>query len=146
MRKGFGQCRQRDSVIWCLDAPSVETYVEPLYPAGLDVSGQVRFNRGLGRKRRSRSEPRRRFSTTYGDMVAPPKLCDAPAGQAAALPPPPPPARPPRPPRRRSRARAPPADRGGARALLTSAPFSPFPPDLTEFSGSLTGRLAWPAT
>ena len=108
IRKGFGQCRQRDSVIWCLDAPSVETYVEPLYPAGLDVSGQVRFNRGLGRKRRSRSEPPRRFSTTYGDMVAPPpKPLDAPAGQVQALPPPPP-TRPPRPPRRRSKSCAPP--------------------------------------
>ena len=87
----------------------METYVEPLYPAGLDVSGQVRFNRGLGRKRRSRSEPPRRFSTTYGDMVAPPpKPLDAPAGQVAAALPPPPPARPPRPPRRRSKSCAPP--------------------------------------
>ena len=112
VRKGFGQCRQRDSVIWCLDAPSVETYVEPLYPAGLDVTGQSRFQRGLGRKRRSRSEPPRRFSTTYGDMVAaapppPQPLEQAPAGQAAALPPPPA-ARPPRPPRRRSKSCAPP--------------------------------------
>jgi len=107
IRRGVGSCRQRDSVIWCLDAPSLDTCVEPLYPAGLDVPGQVRFAHGNARKRRSRSRsepPASRFSTTYGDMAPP-------VARAPVPPPPPPPpsGRPPRPPaRRRSQSCAPP--------------------------------------